>query len=166
MSSTFAYVTYVRTTPEKLWEALTRPEFTRLYWFGVTLDTDWKTGSAWRMTFPDGRVSDSGKIVEADPPRRLVLSWQHQLDPQMRAEGFTRCTFDIERKGDTVRLSVLHEADRDDARVIKAVAGGWPQVLSGLKTLLETGTPLPLAIESEARSGKTARIEPAASAAG
>jgi uncharacterized protein YndB with AHSA1/START domain len=144
MSSKFSYVTYIRTSPEKLWAALTKPEFTRQYWFGVTLETDWKAGSPWKMVFPDGTVSDKGEIVESDPPRRLVLRWQHQLDPAMTAEGFTLCTFDIEAKGDSVRLSVVHEIDRDNARVIGAVSGGWPMVLAGLKSLLETGQPLDL----------------------
>lgn len=144
MSSRFAYVTYIRTTPEKLWAALTRPEFTRQYWFGVTLKTDWKAGSPWQMVFPDGTVSDSGAVVEADPPRRLVLRWQHQLDPAMKAEGPTLCTFELEPKGGSVRLSVVHETERDDARVIVSVSGGWPQILAGLKSLLETGEALDL----------------------
>jgi uncharacterized protein YndB with AHSA1/START domain len=140
MSSVFHYVTYIQTTPQKLWDALTRPEFTRQYWFGVHHDTDWKPGSPWKMVLGDGRVADSGAIVEADPPGRLVLRWQHQLDPALNAEGPTLCTFQIEpAPGGTVKLTVHHESERDNAKVINAVSGGWPQILSALKTLLETG---------------------------
>lgn len=140
MSSLFLYVTYIQTTPEKLWDALTKPEFTRQYWFGVTHKTDWRAGSPWQMVLGDGRVADSGSVVEADPPKRLVLRWQHQLDPALNAEGPTLCTFEIEpAPGNTVKLTVRHESERDNARIIQAVSGGWPQILSALKTLLETG---------------------------
>ena len=74
MSSTFVYVTYIRSTPQKVWDALLKPEFTRQYFFGVTMDSDWKVGSPWKMTHPDGTVSDAGEVLESDPPKRLVLS--------------------------------------------------------------------------------------------
>ena len=80
--------------PQKLWDALLKPEFTRQYFFGVTLDSDWKVGSPWKMTHPDGTVSDAGEVIESDPPKRLVLKWQNQF-PNLKPEGFTRCTFDI-----------------------------------------------------------------------
>jgi uncharacterized protein YndB with AHSA1/START domain len=142
MSSRFVYVTYIRTTPEKLWEALTTPEFTRLYFFGATFDGKWTKGSPWKMSRPDGSLTDSGEVLESDPPRHLVLKWRNEFMPELTAEGFSRCTFDIAEDGDTVRLTVTHEMERDDSRMIAAVSGGWPKILSGLKTVLETGKPL------------------------
>jgi uncharacterized protein YndB with AHSA1/START domain len=144
MSSRFVYVTYIRTTPEKLWEALTTPEFTRLYFFDATFDSDWKKGSPWKMAHPDGTISDSGEVLESTPPKRLVLKWENQL-PDLKPEGFSRCTFDIVPMGDQTQLTVTHEMPRDDSKVIAAVSGGWPQILSSMKTWLETGKPLPRA---------------------
>ena len=137
--STFVYVSYIRTTPEKLWSALTDAEFIKQYWFGVHGDSQWTPGSPWRLVFPDGRVADSGEILEADPPRRLVIKWRNEWSPEMRAEGFTRCTMELEREGRVVKLSITHEAERENAKVIRAVSGGWPKILSNLKSLLETG---------------------------
>src|SRR5271169_3409737 len=77
--SKFVYVSYIRTTPEKLWDALTKPEFTRLYWFSAHPESDWKPGSPWKLIFSDGRVADMGEIVESTPPRRLVIKWRHEI---------------------------------------------------------------------------------------
>lgn len=84
----FVYVTYIRTTPEKLWAALTQPEFTRAYWFGTWHDTTWEPGTIWKLMFPDGRVADSGEVIEIEKPRRLVLKWQNEFMPELRAEGW------------------------------------------------------------------------------
>src|SRR5262245_5674269 len=105
----FVYVTYIRTTPEKLWSALTAPEFTRKYWFGTRQESNWETGSTWRLMTPDGRLADGGKILEIAPPRRLVVSWRHELDSKMYAEGFSRATFELEQQGEAVKLTVMHE---------------------------------------------------------
>src|ERR1700744_5718384 len=94
--STFVYVTYIRTSPERLWEALTTPEFTRQYWFGTQLNSQWKAGAAWTLEFPDGRLADQGKVLEIDPPRRLVIQWQHEMRPELKAEGPALCTFELE----------------------------------------------------------------------
>lgn len=139
---TFVYVTYIRTTPEKLWEALTTPEFTRRYWYGCHQESDWKAGSSWKLVFADGRVADSGEVLEIDPPRRLVLKWRNEWRPEVKAEGFTHCTFEVEREGELVKLTITHEADRPH-KLIEAVSNGWPRVLSSLKSLLETGEGLP-----------------------
>ncbi|HEX9463332.1 MAG TPA: SRPBCC family protein [Alphaproteobacteria bacterium] len=142
MSDTFVYVTYIRTTPEKLWDALTRPEFNRAYWSGMWLDCEWKVGSPWRLMFPDGRVGDAGEVVEVDGPRRMVLSWQNEWKPEFKAEGYSRATFELEPAGDSVKLTVTHSMDREGSKLIKAVSGGWPMILASLKSMLETGEPL------------------------
>ena len=135
----FVYVTFIRTSPEKLWDALTKPEFTRKYWFGSTQDSTWEPGSSWQLKAPDGRLTDSGKVLEIDKPRRLVLSWQHQMMPDMKAEGESRATYELEPQGDVVKLTVTHEIGKKDSKLIKGVSGGWPIILASLKSLLETG---------------------------
>jgi uncharacterized protein YndB with AHSA1/START domain len=138
--STFAYVTYIRTTPEKLWSAVTDVECIKQYWFGMHCECAWKTGASWKMVFEDGRIADAGEIVEIDPPKRLVLKWRNEWKPAMKAEGYSRCTFDLEPMTGAVKLMVTHAIDRDQSKFIEAVSGGWPQVLSNLKSILETGT--------------------------
>jgi uncharacterized protein YndB with AHSA1/START domain len=138
----FVYVTFIRTTPETLWAALREPEFTRQYWFGITQDSQWKPDSRWRMIGSDGQVMDAGTIVEIDPPRRLVISWRNEFMPDLKAEGYSRATFDLERQGDMVKLTVLHEIEKTGSKFIVAVSGGWPIILSSLKSFLETGKPL------------------------
>jgi uncharacterized protein YndB with AHSA1/START domain len=137
--SEFVYVIFIRTTPEKLWSALTSPEFTKKFWFGVHHETDWKAGSSWRLVFPDGRVADTGEIVEIDPPRRLVLKWRNEFKPELKSEGYSRCAIDLEPIADAVKLTITHGIDREDSKFIEAVSGGWPRILSNLKSLLETG---------------------------
>jgi uncharacterized protein YndB with AHSA1/START domain len=137
--STFIYVTYIRTSPDELWSALTSPEFTKKYWSGVYPDSDWKAGSSWKLVLPDGRTADTGEIVEIDAPRRLVLRWRNEFRPEMKAEGYSRCVVEIEPAGDAVKLTITHTMDRDKSKFIDAVSGGWPRILSNLKSLLETG---------------------------
>src|SRR5512143_2096469 len=91
-NSTFSYVTYIRTTAENLWSALTDAEFMKKYWFGVYGESTWIAGSSWVLKYPDGLVTDSGEILEALPPRRLVIHWQHQYRPELKAEGYSNCT--------------------------------------------------------------------------
>lgn len=135
----FVYVTYIKTTPEKLWDALTSPEMTRLYWFGAHLESDWKPGSPWKIVFPDGRIADSGELLECDPPKRIVIKWRNEWSPELKAEGYSRCTMDIEQTDGAVKLTVMHTIDRPESKFIEAVSGGWPKILSNLKSLLETG---------------------------
>jgi uncharacterized protein YndB with AHSA1/START domain len=122
-----------------LWTALTSPEFTRQYWFGVNSESEWKAGSAWRLVFPDGRVADTGEVVEVERPKRLVLRWRNEFKPELKAEGYSRCTVDLEPIGGAVKLTITHEMERPGSRFIEAVSGGWPRILSNLKSLLETG---------------------------
>jgi uncharacterized protein YndB with AHSA1/START domain len=142
MAEKFVYVTYIRTTAEKLWEALTKPELTRQYWFGTHHETDWKPGSPWKLVFADGRVADAGEVLEAEPPKHLVLKWRNEFMPEMKAEGFTRCVFELGRADNAVKLTVTHTIDRDGSKFVAAVSTGWPAVLSSLKSLLETGEAL------------------------
>lgn len=140
--SQFVYVTYIRSTPEKVWRALIEPEFTRQFWVGTTQESEWKPGATWRLVKPDGATADSGEIVEIDAPRRLVLTWQNHMFPEANAEGHSRLTYELEAKGDEVKLTVRHEMERKDSKLIGKVSNGWPQILSSLKTLLETGESL------------------------
>ena len=137
--SSFVYVTFIRTTPEKLWGALTDPQFTRQYWFGMTVECGWKKGSPWRLVGADGSVTDSGEILEIEPPRRMVIRWLNEWKPELKAEGPARCTIELEPVGSAVRLTITHEIDRPESRLITAVSGGWPRIVSNLKSLLETG---------------------------
>jgi uncharacterized protein YndB with AHSA1/START domain len=137
--STFVYVTYIRTTPEKLWAALTDAAFMRQYWFGNHCESDWTPGSSWKNVYPDGRVTDVGEIVAAEPPRRLVIRWQHQDKPELAAEGASLCTIEIAPFGSAVKLSITHTIEREGSRLIEAVSGGWPKVVANLKSLLEGG---------------------------
>ena len=137
--STFVYLTYIRTTPEKLWSALTDVESMKQYWFGVQCESEWTAGSSWKLVYPDGRNTDAGKIIEAEPPRRLVIRWQHQDKPELKAEGASLCTMELEPIGPAVKLSITHTIEREPSKFIAAVSGGWPKVISNLKSLLETG---------------------------
>ena len=140
MTERFIYVTYIRTTAEKLWEALTKPEFTSQYWFGSRQDCRWEPGASWKLTLADGTLTDSGRVLEIDKPNRLVLSWRHESRPELTAEGETRASFTLEpRDAHTVKLTVTHEIDRTDSAFLKAVSNGWPLILSSLKTMLESG---------------------------
>jgi uncharacterized protein YndB with AHSA1/START domain len=143
MFDRFMYVTYIRTTPEKLWDALLKPEFTKQYWFGSWQECEWRKGSPWKLLAPDGQVNCTGEVVEIERPKRLVTKWLTESKQALKAEGFSLCTFELEAApGGTVRLTVTHEIDRAKSKVIESVGMGWPMVLSNLKSLLETGAAL------------------------
>ncbi|HEX3512056.1 MAG TPA: SRPBCC domain-containing protein [Solirubrobacteraceae bacterium] len=149
---TFVYTTYIQTTPEQLWEALMSPAFTQRYW-NASFETDWEPGSEMTWTVHGVRIADRDQVVlEADPPRRLAYTW-HTFTPELaRAAGAneetfaaaaseprSKVTFEIEPAGSAVRLTVVHDGFPADSRAAQLVSSGWPQVLSKLKTLLETG---------------------------
>jgi uncharacterized protein YndB with AHSA1/START domain len=140
--SRFSYVIFIRTTAEKLWPALIQPGYTVKYWCETTQDSAWAPGSSWRILKPDGSVADSGEVLEFDPPRRLAVSWQNHLFPEMEAEGHSRMSYELEQQDDAVKLTLIHEMERADSKLIAAVSNGWPPILSSLKSLLETGEPL------------------------
>jgi len=150
--STFVYVTYIRTTPEKLWSALTDDaEFMKQYWFGMHCQSQWTARSSWKLVSGDDQIFDAGEIVEVEPPRRLVIRWQHQNKPELKAEGASLCTMELEPCGTAVKLSITHTIEVDPSKFIAAVSGGWPKVISNLKSLLETGATVlqdPYPIES------------------
>jgi uncharacterized protein YndB with AHSA1/START domain len=137
----FIYVTYIETTPEKLWQALTDGDFTERYWFGVRLRSDWKAGSSFEMVRTDGTVSDAGKVVECDPPRRLAYTFVN-LSDEYKGELPALATFVIEPLGKLVKLTLTHEGFAEDSKFFLGISKGWPAILSGLKSILETGKPL------------------------
>lgn len=141
-ASKFLYVTYIRTSPKKLWQALTDPAFTTRYWFGTVQESDWTPGADWAMKFADGRLADTGKVVLIEPEKQLVLKWRNEFKPELRAEGYTRMTCTLERKGALVKLTILHEMPRRASKFIEAVSIGWPMILASLKSLMETRRPL------------------------
>ena len=96
-ASTFVYVTYIKTSPEKLWHALTSAEFAKQYWLGAHPESDWKVGAAWKILLPDGRVADTGEVVECEPFKRIALRWQNEFMPEMKAEGDSLCTMELSR---------------------------------------------------------------------
>ena len=136
--SKFVYVTYIRTTPEKLWHALTTPEIIKQYRFGMMVESEWKVGSTWGM-YADGSLMDSGEILESVSPKRLMLSWLSEWKPEFKAEGNSHCVYEIEPMGVAAKLTLTHSMERPDSKFIAAVSEGWPLVLSNLKSLLETG---------------------------
>jgi uncharacterized protein YndB with AHSA1/START domain/biotin operon repressor len=132
---------YIRTTPERLWEAITDPDIRAKYNFGVRIESDWVPGSRFEMVHPGaGGLLGEGENLEIDPPRRLVQSMRALWGEDVIAEGTSRVTWEIEPVGDSCRLTVTHDQLRDGAN--EQLFGGWPMILSGLKTWLETGKPL------------------------
>jgi uncharacterized protein YndB with AHSA1/START domain len=154
--ATFVYVTYIRTTSEKLWTALTDAEFMKQYWFGSHCESQWTVGCSWKLVHPDGRIAAAGAIVEAEPRKRLVIRWQDQIRPELKAEGESQCTMDLESNGPAIKLAITHTIEREPSNLIVLVSGSWPQVVSNLKSLLETGSIVlqdPLPVKS-AHSGR------------
>ena len=129
---------YIKTTPERLWEAITDTEQRQKYTFGVGADSDWTPGSSYESVHAaSGTRISEGQNLEVDPPRRLVQSFNALWSDDVKAEGTSRVTWEIEQVGDSCRLTVTHDELREDAN--GELYGGWPMILSGLKTLLETG---------------------------
>ena len=157
----FVYVTYIATTIERLYQALTRAEFTERYMFGRRVESTWKVGAPVRYLGRDGKLSDSGEVLEADPPRRLVFTWRVEFDDALRREGYSKVTFELERLGGEVKLTVVHDELREGSGVLKGISGGWPKALASLKSLLETGRPLAISSPESASAGEAAAIEAA-----
>jgi uncharacterized protein YndB with AHSA1/START domain/DNA-binding transcriptional ArsR family regulator len=155
-STSFAYTTYIKTTPERLWQALTDPAFTRRYWGGLEFATDWQPGSPFTMHHGGVSLEDpQQRVLEADPPRRLSYTW-HKMTPEFAAswgldadfarrlenEPRSKVTFELEPAGEVVKLTVIHDDLEPGSLTLQSISGGWPVVFSALKTLLETGEEL------------------------
>jgi uncharacterized protein YndB with AHSA1/START domain len=154
------YRVYIKATPQAIWDAITKPEWTKKYGYAPLVEYELRAGGAFRSYPNEGmkkfpNVPDviiDGEVIEATPPRRLVQTWRMLMDPAMAAEGFTRLTYDIEpARGGVTRLTVTHDLTGaaklavlvSGERESEGAGGGWNEILSGLKTLLETGAPLP-----------------------
>jgi uncharacterized protein YndB with AHSA1/START domain/DNA-binding transcriptional ArsR family regulator len=154
-SPEFVYTTYIKTTPEQLWQALTDPAFTSRYW-GATFTSDWKLGSPMTWEYDGVRIADPAQIVlESDPHRRLAYTWQtvtpefakkvgfsDEYFARVAAERRSKVSFDIEPHGQSVKLTVIHDDFDPGSATLESVSGGWPMILASLKTLLETGEAL------------------------
>jgi uncharacterized protein YndB with AHSA1/START domain/DNA-binding transcriptional ArsR family regulator len=151
----FVYTTYIKATPEQLWQALTDPAFTRRYW-GATFASDWKAGSQMTWEYSGVTIADPAQVVlESDPYRRLAYTWQtitpefaevvgfsEEYRQRVAAEPRSQVSFEIEPSGEGVKLTVVHEGFQEGSAVLESVSNGWPLILASLKTLLETGTAL------------------------
>lgn len=153
------YRVYIKATPQAVWEAITRPEWTVQYGYAPLVEYELRAGGAFRAHANDGMkalgcpdVISDGEVLEADPPRKLVQTWRMTMTPELAAEGFTRLTYELEQvRGGVTKLTVTHDVSGAPmwAAVLRGenepngAGGGWSEILSGLKTLLETGRPLP-----------------------
>jgi uncharacterized protein YndB with AHSA1/START domain len=133
----FVYTTYIETTAEKLWHALTDGDFTERYWFGHRVASDWTVGSAYRFT-NQGKPMVEGKVLVSDRPRRLAYSWDTVKEGAAR-ERTSRVTFDLVPRGKVIKLVVTHDEIDESGTTLRDVSAGWPMVLASLKSILETG---------------------------
>ncbi len=138
----FQYETWIRTTSQQLWEAITSPEFTRQYFHGMAIDSDWVPGSPVRFRYPDGRVGVEGEIIESQPYCRLAYTWRFLHDSALAAEQPSRVDWEIEAKEGVCRLRVSHTGFAAGSRVLPMITEGWSPILCSLKSLLETGAAL------------------------
>ena len=143
IATTQVYQVFIKSTPERIWEAITNPEFTSKYFYGTRAEYDLRPGGAYKSVGDEsGKVIVEGEVLEVDEPRSLVQSWRFLYDPELAEEGFTKVSWEIEAtEGDVSKLTVTHELE-EAPKTAAHVAGGWSYILSGLKTLLETGEPL------------------------
>jgi uncharacterized protein YndB with AHSA1/START domain len=133
----FVHTTYIETSAEKLWQALTDGDFTERYWFGYRVAADWEIGSPYKFA-KAGANSIEGKVLTFDPPRRLAYSW-NSSSPDRKHERPSRVTFDLEPRGKVVKLTVTHDDFDEGSKTFRDISGGWPMVIASLKSLLETG---------------------------
>ena len=141
----YVYATIIGAAPDKVWTALTTAEFTQRYFHGTAVESDWQTGSAVIYRMPDGNPAVEGEVLESDPPKRLVITWRPLYDPDMAAEPASRVSFEIEALGAVCQLRITHDRFAEGSLVYEQVSQGWSSIICSLKTLLETGHPLPVA---------------------
>jgi uncharacterized protein YndB with AHSA1/START domain len=139
----FVYVTYIATTPEKLWEALTDGEFTRRYWGGRRIESDWNVGSPIRHVRQDGGIDWQGEVLESQRPRLLSYTFHLHISDEHRGERPSRVTFELQPMGSVVKLTLTHEDFEPGSATLETTRHGWPAIMSSLKSLLERGSPLP-----------------------
>ncbi|KTC80386.1 hypothetical protein Lche_2406 [Legionella cherrii] len=144
----FVYTTYIQTTAEKLWEALTKGEFTKEYWGGFRIESDWTVGSSMKFYAPDGSLIHSDKVLRADKPRILSYSWKPLME-SMPDEPASTVIFELEPEGNLVKLTVTHSGFPEQSEILPKISYGWPLVLSSLKSFLETGTALAYSFKSD-----------------
>ena len=133
----FVYTTYIETSAEQLWLALTDGDFTERYWFGHRVSSDWEAGSPYKFVH-QGADSVEGNVLMADPYTRLVYTW-NECKPAAKRERTSRVTFDLEPRGKVIKLTVTHDNLDEGGKTLRDISGGWPMVLASLKSLLETG---------------------------
>ena len=146
LKPSFVYVTYIAASAEKVWRGLTDGDFTRQYFFRRRMKSDWKVGAAWALLMEDGRVDSGGKVLEYEPPRRLAISWRVEWLEEFRNLPEAIVTFDIEPVGEVVRLTMTELSAPIDEKYLEGGRQGWPVILSGLKSLLETGKALKMPV--------------------
>lgn len=154
----FIHVSYIATTPERLWAALTQGELTRAYWYDRRIESEWAPGAPVRFYDGDsGVVTDTGEVLECDPPRRLVYTFRPELGDEAEAMGFSRVSFTLEPHEGQVKLTLVHDRLPDE-ETADGFREGWSPILSSLKTFLETGKPLPRlqALEEQGRPQEAA----------
>ena len=137
------FVIFIRTTPEKLWQAITDPDFSERYYHGTRVESDWKPGSSYAYMVKDGSTAIEGIVLESDPPRRLVMTFSMRFREDLAADPPSRQTWEIEQQGAVCKLTVIHDDFTEETATFNTVGGGKMAILSSLKTLLETGEPLP-----------------------
>jgi uncharacterized protein YndB with AHSA1/START domain len=136
------YITFIRATPLMVWDALTKSEFTKQFFFGRTVESDWKQGSPWKLVMPDGKTDVAGEVLISDAPRKLQLTWVVEWLKDAPKEPAI-ITYDIEPAGDLVRLTMTqHSITAIPRKFLEAGKQGWAAILSSLKSLLETGEAL------------------------
>jgi uncharacterized protein YndB with AHSA1/START domain len=134
------YITFIRTTPERLWDALTQSAFTAQFFFGRAIESDWAKGAPWRLIMPDGNTDVAGQVLESDKPRKLALSWRVEWLEEARALEPAIVTYEIEAMGDVVKLTLTqHNNSPVPKKFVEGGKQGWAMILSSLKSLLETG---------------------------
>ena len=137
------YQVFIRTEPEQVWQAITDPAFTERFFFQTRVAAEWQPGAPIKYWMRDGALAVEGEVLEAEPPRRLVTTWAFRGNPETEVDPPSRVTWEIEPMAGMCRLTLVHDDFPSETATFKSVGGGWPLVLSSLKSLLETGEPLP-----------------------
>jgi uncharacterized protein YndB with AHSA1/START domain len=141
--SRFLYLTYIRAPAQKVWDALTDPAQNKLFWSGYHQESSWQVGADFAIVGAEGKAWDTGKVLAFDPPRHFSVTWNHQHDAAMKAEGESTCSFDLEALSDELtKVTITHTMPVSESKLIGAVSTGWPMIMSSLKSLLETGRAL------------------------